>query len=174
MARSSGSPVRCIEPGLRSIQVPWSSTKLSGGPCRRSRRRWAHPDIGKRRAIGLKAGGIDIGDVVGDDVDLVIQRHFRDKPTTRAFSIDKLPLHARRAAATAAPPAPLASLSQAGGIETKAEPCQGEISIYQNLRLLPAAWRQAKKAVAPRYPAKFSVRMELRKYPLTIGDLGSP
>jgi hypothetical protein len=31
-------------------------------------------EFGEHRAVGLEAGGVDVGDIVGDDVELALQR----------------------------------------------------------------------------------------------------
>ena len=77
MATLSGSPVRSIAPGLKSIQLPRSCTKLTrlslplNWPSLAPGIRYWLNDV----VVGLEGGGVDIGDVVGDDVELVTERH---------------------------------------------------------------------------------------------------
>src|SRR5580700_2867598 len=60
-----------IDPGgaiLHEADAPIAAGKLLIGRVR-------HQKFAERRLVGLEAGGVDIGDVVGDDVELVTERH---------------------------------------------------------------------------------------------------
>jgi hypothetical protein len=96
IATSSGSPVRCIAPGLKSIQVPWSWTKLT----RRSLPAKS-PSLAPDPRYSENAALSDLKPVVSMLAMLLAMISIwwlsdicRDKPTRSAFCIGKLPLPA--------------------------------------------------------------------------------
>ena len=70
-----------------------SCTKLSWRSARAElvRARDRHQMFLEHVAVGLEAGRVQVGDVVGDDVELALQRHLPRQSDEKAFSIGQAP-----------------------------------------------------------------------------------
>ncbi len=129
-----------------------------------------HQKFVEHRVVGLVAGGVDVGDVVGDDVELApehdLPRQSDEKSILHRYtppqSLDgAVPRHLRAHAATSPKPRQGQGLAEAVPMT--------KVSLQQILGLIPADRAGGQKQPSfTLHPAKISRPRPASKYPLTI------